>query len=85
MRKKEECNWCMSTQHIIRKISNFVPEEFKNRCSACHEKFWEEHNICDNCDKLFNNENAANTSLNCFCSHDCQTKYMKKQFFTHEY
>ena len=42
MKSKEECKWCMSTQHIERKISPEMPEEFKYRCSACHEAWADE-------------------------------------------
>lgn len=43
MKKKEDCTWCMSTQHIERKIGEGMPEEYKYRCSACHE-IWAEEN-----------------------------------------
>lgn len=41
MKNKEDCPWCMSTQHIERKICEGMPEEFKYRCSACHEEWAE--------------------------------------------
>jgi hypothetical protein len=52
MRAKEECSWCMSTQHIEREIGPDMPEEFKFRCSACHEEWTESHINCDKCDRL---------------------------------
>ena len=42
MRPKEECNWCMSTQHIIR----------STRCSACIELWDETHITCDSCKEV---------------------------------
>lgn len=52
MRTKEECDWCMSTQHIERKIEPPMPEEFKHRCSACRELWDETHAECDCCHRV---------------------------------
>ena len=51
-KKKEDCSWCISTQHIKRKISTYTPKEYEYRCSACLESFWEEHYVCDQCDRV---------------------------------
>ena len=61
---KETCKWCMSTQHIKRKISKYMPKEYEYRCSACHETFWEENNICDKCDLVFESINIQYDSKN---------------------
>jgi hypothetical protein len=61
MRTKEECRWCMSTQHIERKISPQMPEEFKFRCSACHEMWAEEYRDCDFCGNLVESDSSDYT------------------------
>lgn len=68
MRSLEECNWCKTTPHIERKISKYMPEEYKHRCSACHEQFWEEHSVCDICDCLIHLETDAEGFLESMCS-----------------
>ena len=50
MKPKEECKWCMATQHIIRDIDDDIPEEMKHRCSACHET-WREDNLSRDTDQ----------------------------------
>ncbi len=59
MRKKEDCTWCMSTQHIERKIGSGQPEEFKFRCSACHELWNEENRECDGCTNNIDTEEPS--------------------------
>ena len=49
MKPKEECKWCMSTQDIIRPMRPGMPEELRNRCSACTELWNESHIDCDCC------------------------------------
>jgi len=42
MKKKEDCRWCLATQHIKRDVPEHMPIEYEYRCSACHEQFYEE-------------------------------------------
>jgi hypothetical protein len=59
MKKKEDCSWCKSTSDIERTTSHYMPEEYRYRCSACHEAFWEDHAVCDFCDSVFSFEERA--------------------------
>lgn len=57
MKKKEDCSWCMSTQHIIRDAPPPFPPEFASRCSACHEEWGDENRECDFCESWIDTEN----------------------------
>jgi hypothetical protein len=52
VKNKEDCQWCMNTQHIDRKIFGNMPDEYRFRCSGCHEEWAESHVECDMCMKL---------------------------------
>lgn len=78
MRSKEECKWCMSTQDIIRKIRPDMPEEFKHRCSACHEQWDESHMDSDSCNKIIDLDVTLMhyNKLTCmYIRNDCKDKH----------
>lgn len=78
MRKKEDCNWCMSTQHIERKAEPPMPEEFKHRCSSCHEQWVETHMECDCCHKIVDLEEEImhhDKYVDVYLCHECKDKH----------
>jgi hypothetical protein len=45
MKAKEECAWCLFTQHVRRSITPPMPKELQFRCSTCHEEWTEENQL----------------------------------------
>ena len=78
MRTREECSWCMSTPDIKRKVSPGMPEEFKYRCSACHEMWGETHIECDCCHAFIEIGSSGihyDKYVDMYICHECKDKH----------